>query len=454
MNQSRRCTNCREEIAWEPVYQGDEPFCCEGCAKGGPCICTYDGPPPKLNARDILASVGYDTDALASELTMCANCFEELRSKPFLSKDIAYCCFGCAQGGPCTCTYQSSQAERAPEEAPAVEDDRKIPPDGSGTKTNPYWDIGGEAPLPTALSDENESNFNDRWSSAVPDLAVDPLPLSTNLEPDDAEVGHAEEPAEQPYDPLPAFIDMPDIIVSERHLVHVSPLRKVSDVSRLASLIERVPSVRSLMLIHYANDRASYQMEAESLNSVVKDIIEAGNFPIDSLNLTPDGLLLSLRGEEAAVGSQAGRQVGTRSGSAGRTDDKVLRPFKYEIGVDVFFNGRHYVEKDGEQGPVHMHSWRAQAILLGESFNDVGTVVGTEGVKEIVESLVSPYNESLLNKVPPFDKIMPTSNNIARVIHDYVMNELEDSELELKAVRLWESPTSYVEYSGEGFGSS
>ncbi len=461
MSQSPRCTNCQEEIVWIPVYQTGEPYCCEGCAKGGPCICTYDGPPPKLNTRDILVSAGYDADALASELTMCANCFEELRSNHFLSKDIAYCCFGCAQGGPCTCTYQGSPTQPALEAVLMEEDyDREISPIGSAIKTNPYWDVEDETSPQTGFADQDEPRSNGLWSSAVPGPVVDLTPLSSDVEvgdaeEHDAEFVEAEDPAEQFYESLPAFTEMPDTKVTELYLVHASPLSKVSDVNRLASLIERVPSVQSLMLTYYARGRATYQMEAESINSVVKEIIEAGNFPIDSLNLTPDGLLLSLRSEGEASDSRSGRQVEAQLSSAGETGDgQELRPFKYEIGVDVFFNGRHYVEKDGEQGHVHMHSWRAQAILLGESYNDVGTVVGTEGVKEIIVSLVSQYNESLLNKVPPFDEIMPTSNNIARVIYEYVMNELEDSELDLKAVRLWESPTSYVEYSGEGFGST
>ncbi|MCH8061853.1 MAG: 6-carboxytetrahydropterin synthase [Chloroflexi bacterium] len=453
MSQSPRCSNCQEEIVWIPVYQTGEPYCCEGCAKGGPCICTYDGPPPKLNTRDILVSAGYDTDALASELTMCANCFEELRKQHFLSKDIAYCCFGCAQGGPCTCTYQSSPAEPVLETALIEEEsDRETPPDSPVFKTNPYWDMDGEASPHTELDDQDDAKSDGLWSSPVPaGPAIELTPPSSEVE-----IVDSEGPVEQANDPLPAFAEMPDIKAYERHLVHASPLSKISDVNRLASLIERVPSVQSLMLTYYARGRATYQMESESINAVIKEIIEAGNLPIDSLNLTPDGLLLSLRSEEEASASPAGRRAGAQPGSAHEMDDdQAPRPFMYEIGVDVFFNGRHYeyVEENGEQGPVHMHSWRAQAILLGESSNDVGIVVGTEDVKEIIEDLVSLYNESLLNKVPPFDEIMPTSNNIARVIYEYVMNELVDSELELKAVRLWESPTSYVEYSGEGFGS-
>lgn len=37
-----RCANCRLEIAWEPIVVDGQVFCCGGCAQGGPCYCSYD----------------------------------------------------------------------------------------------------------------------------------------------------------------------------------------------------------------------------------------------------------------------------------------------------------------------------------------------------------------------------------------------------------------------------
>lgn len=45
---------------------------------------------------------------------VCANCGIEIRWQPTIVDGKAYCCLGCAQGGPCTCDYsnlpQSSDA--------------------------------------------------------------------------------------------------------------------------------------------------------------------------------------------------------------------------------------------------------------------------------------------------------------------------------------------------------
>ena len=37
-----RCANCGAEISWRPVVHRGSTYCCGGCAQGGPCYCSYD----------------------------------------------------------------------------------------------------------------------------------------------------------------------------------------------------------------------------------------------------------------------------------------------------------------------------------------------------------------------------------------------------------------------------
>ncbi len=36
------CKTCGIAIRWQPTMVGSDPFCCTGCARGGPCICDYE----------------------------------------------------------------------------------------------------------------------------------------------------------------------------------------------------------------------------------------------------------------------------------------------------------------------------------------------------------------------------------------------------------------------------
>jgi hypothetical protein len=42
-----RCHNCGAAISWRPVTHRGHIYCCGGCAQGGPCYCSYD-----LTTRD------------------------------------------------------------------------------------------------------------------------------------------------------------------------------------------------------------------------------------------------------------------------------------------------------------------------------------------------------------------------------------------------------------------
>jgi hypothetical protein len=40
----------------------------------------------------------------------CASCDIPLGAIPFVANGRVYCCRGCAQGGPCVCTYLNDEA--------------------------------------------------------------------------------------------------------------------------------------------------------------------------------------------------------------------------------------------------------------------------------------------------------------------------------------------------------
>lgn len=39
------CASCEIRLTGWPIYRADEAFCCPGCADGGPCVCTYESDP-------------------------------------------------------------------------------------------------------------------------------------------------------------------------------------------------------------------------------------------------------------------------------------------------------------------------------------------------------------------------------------------------------------------------
>jgi len=47
MDEPKRCASCDIELDKLPTIVGGLQYCCDGCAKGGPCVCSYVGNPAK-----------------------------------------------------------------------------------------------------------------------------------------------------------------------------------------------------------------------------------------------------------------------------------------------------------------------------------------------------------------------------------------------------------------------
>ncbi len=41
------CANCAIVVSWRPTIVHGEAYCCAGCARGGPCECDYDHLPAR-----------------------------------------------------------------------------------------------------------------------------------------------------------------------------------------------------------------------------------------------------------------------------------------------------------------------------------------------------------------------------------------------------------------------
>ena len=54
-----RCANCDIEILWTPTIAGGIAYCCTGCAAGGPCSCDYS----QYRSANISGVIHYLPDA-------------------------------------------------------------------------------------------------------------------------------------------------------------------------------------------------------------------------------------------------------------------------------------------------------------------------------------------------------------------------------------------------------
>ncbi len=99
----------------------------------------------------------------------------------------------------------------------------------------------------------------------------------------------------------------------------------------------------------------------------------------------------------------------------------------------------------------HGHNYVVEVTLEGQPDRVTGMVLDLKELKEILNrEVVEPYDHRFLNyEAPPFDRIVPTPENIAREIWRRLEPELTNGTRRLHAVRVYETPDLFVDYLGE-----
>lgn len=98
----------------------------------------------------------------------------------------------------------------------------------------------------------------------------------------------------------------------------------------------------------------------------------------------------------------------------------------------------------------HGHNYVLEVTVGGEVDPVTGMIMDLKRLKEIInEQVVELYDHRFLNhEVPPFDKIVPTPENIARDIWERLEPYVNGKSRRLHLVRLYETPDLYVDYTG------
>ena len=99
----------------------------------------------------------------------------------------------------------------------------------------------------------------------------------------------------------------------------------------------------------------------------------------------------------------------------------------------------------------HGHNYVVEVSVSGEPDAITGMIMDLKELKEILNRLVvEPYDHRFLNyELPPFDRVVPTVENVARDIWGRLEPSLRASNRRLHSVRVYETPDLYVDYSGE-----
>jgi len=119
----------------------------------------------------------------------------------------------------------------------------------------------------------------------------------------------------------------------------------------------------------------------------------------------------------------------------------------YQVSVEQHFDAAHFLR--GYQGKceaLHGHRFRVVVRVSAAGVDDIGLAYDFTELKSHLRDIVARFDHTCLNDVPPFDKINPSSENIAATVYRELSSRLPEPRVSLTEVEVWESPQSGVSY--------
>ena len=93
---------------------------------------------------------------------------------------------------------------------------------------------------------------------------------------------------------------------------------------------------------------------------------------------------------------------------------------------------------------MHGHTWKVEMVVCGNTLDEVGLLTDFKVLKAKLKEVLMPLDHVVLNDLPIFKDLNPTTENLAR--HIYRSLSTHCAPLRLKHVQVWESDTASVIY--------
>lgn len=120
----------------------------------------------------------------------------------------------------------------------------------------------------------------------------------------------------------------------------------------------------------------------------------------------------------------------------------------YTLTILTEFSASHILR--GHPGPcsrLHGHNWKVEAEVVAESLNDIDLAIDFQDIKAAARAITDRLDHRHLNDLPPFDRVNPTAEQLARYIYGELGRDLSAQEVRVSAVTIWETDRAKVRYS-------
>lgn len=119
----------------------------------------------------------------------------------------------------------------------------------------------------------------------------------------------------------------------------------------------------------------------------------------------------------------------------------------YQVSVEQDFDAAHFLRGyRGKCEALHGHRFRVVVTVEAAALDEIGLAYDFTELKQRLREILSRFDHTCLNDIPPFDEKNPSSENIASSIYQELAARLLGVPVKLSAIEVWESPHNRIVY--------
>ncbi len=119
----------------------------------------------------------------------------------------------------------------------------------------------------------------------------------------------------------------------------------------------------------------------------------------------------------------------------------------FEVYVKTHFSAAHRLEGyPGDCARTHGHNWVVEAYVRCSELNEIGIGMDFTDIKRALKEVLFGLDHFELNELEPFQTINPTSENIARYIHQELSRKLNCDTVRVSKIKVCETPGAGAYY--------
>ncbi len=119
----------------------------------------------------------------------------------------------------------------------------------------------------------------------------------------------------------------------------------------------------------------------------------------------------------------------------------------YEATIRKSFSAAHILKEiGGKCEDLHGHNFVVEVTVKGESLNKEDLLIDFRILKRWTNEILEQLDHKYLNDIEMFNGMNPSSEQIARYIHDRLTDNMKSMTLKVSRVTVWESENARVAY--------